>query len=895
MNSQWFRVYNELAQLVFSTFLSQRNPGNALFKRLIASPEFMDENHSWIDRIVTSENHSVDPIHLFASFNASNLTEENRIKKINLIFKILASASRYQIIDFLGCPTPRMIHINAPRRDDVTAEIWDVFINVMKNGRSALSQVVFSRFKSWYGIDVPSFTIFLFWIDSDHFLSLDKNTVNYLMNREIINTEPKNYQEYRALLENSDLGEYRVLSITALGYKPIEKIKESPNIVKAKPRKPVLPLEKQFPLDLPSKDYADCRLVGLYLYEKTMKSLSKVLDPGEYFFYKAFKLNRSKNNISFFPEKDSRIYHQDGFTINISAIVGENGSGKSTICELIFIALNNLAKKSKAIPGKLTYVEGLCIDLYVISGSMYKIMFREEITIERFHYDELQAKYIDPSHIRLDEFSFQQFFYTIAVNYAQYGLNSTQIGQWIRSMFYKNDQYQIPITLTPFRDAGNIDINRENVLLGSRLLANLLMKTDDQDEKRGIDNVRKLTKRKYAQKIELTLDRDKTRTIYKEKTILIERKDLSGYWKQVLAQFRESFKISSSFPEELPAKINTYKQASWVYILKKLINIAINYPQYNSFFDPAANEFKNMNTYLERLSGNYTHVTHKLRQTIHFLEHDHISKFITGRINPFEISLSALSEDILVKKSDIGDERLDTIHFIPPPIFKVDVILSGDVKFSSLSSGEKQKIYSINSIIYHLKNLDSITNDGDLIPYRFANVIFDEVELYFHPEMQKNYIDYFLNYIKLMNFKRLSGLNILFITHSPFILSDIPADNILFLGEPDEVKISTFGANIHQLLSESFFLKSFMGDYARKTINDLIDFLTTKNYIHNVKLRKEPWDDISAFNFIHKIGEPLIRDRLLDLHREKYPPEEPNIVTILKARIKELEDEKNKN
>lgn len=57
-------------------------------------------------------------------------------------------------------------------------------------------------------------------------------------------------------------------------------------------------------------------------------------------------------------------------------------------------------------------------------------------------------------------------------------------------------------------------------------------------------------------------------------------------------------------------------------------------------------------------------------------------------------------------------------------------------KFDHLSSGEKQQIYTISSMVYQLHHLNSAGKGK--IQYRNANIIFDEVDLYFHPDYQKN-------------------------------------------------------------------------------------------------------------------------------------------------------------
>src|SRR5699024_2999392 len=107
----------------------------------------------------------------------------------------------------------------------------------------------------------------------------------------------------------------------------------------------------------------------------------------------------------------------------------------------------------------------------------------------------------------------------------------------------------------------------------------------------------------------------------------------------------------------------------------------------------------------------------------------------------------------------------DSVNYLPPPIFNTDLILSKPlfdadfphmyVPFSGLSSGERQIAYTISNILYHLTNIDSEWDDTfrwkdkrSIIKYKFINIILDEVELYFHPEMQRQFVFLLLHAIR---------------------------------------------------------------------------------------------------------------------------------------------------
>lgn len=119
-------------------------------------------------------------------------------------------------------------------------------------------------------------------------------------------------------------------------------------------------------------------------------------------------------------------------------------------------------------------------------------------------------------------------------------------------------------------------------------------------------------------------------------------------------------------------------------------------------------------------------------------------------------------------------------------------------------------------------------NDREQIVYKHINVIFDEIELYFHPEMQRNFISTLLHGLQQLPLSGIRSLHFMVVTHSPFVLSDIPTQNILFLEKgghkAGKSEVASFGANIHTMLVNSFFLKGgAMGQFAKETIVRMID------------------------------------------------------------------------
>lgn len=185
------------------------------------------------------------------------------------------------------------------------------------------------------------------------------------------------------------------------------------------------------------------------------------------------------------------------------------------------------------------------------------------------------------------------------------------------------------------------------------------------------------------------------------------------------------------------------------------------------------------------------------------------------------------------------------------------------------------------------------------------NILFciDEGETSFHPNWQKEYI---YNLIKFLseNFKE-KEIHIIITSHSPFILSDIPKENVIFLDKykknedknqkegncknvTKDIKLKTFGANIHTLLSDGFFMSDgLMGEFAKSKITEILDFL---NDIEELKTIQEK----QIKPIIESIGEDFLREKLLKMYNKKYTiKSKDDEIEELKAEIERLKNVQN--
>lgn len=256
--------------------------------------------------------------------------------------------------------------------------------------------------------------------------------------------------------------------------------------------------------------------------------------------------------------------------------------------------------------------------------------------------------------------------------------------------------------------------------------------------------------------------------------------------------------------------------------------------------------YKDVLKYRKRLKKEEIEVLNKLFDNIERVLSQKVIKKLDKIIENFEFArqmLKFLNNEDGSKIFDINEnvkhdfvyENYDNECVIERPVNKNMLPLlmayissvKGDnhyINFSwGMSSGE-YNMFNLFSRIYHDLNLYRtryLKKDTLLI-------LIDEADLYFHPSWQQNYLQLIIKFLKeitnIMNIK--TKIQIIFNTHSPIMLSDMPFDNTIYLEKIDyvienanviknveviknvtkEKKRNLFGANIYDLYKDSFFM-----------------------------------------------------------------------------------------
>lgn len=146
------------------------------------------------------------------------------------------------------------------------------------------------------------------------------------------------------------------------------------------------------------------------------------------------------------------------------------------------------------------------------------------------------------------------------------------------------------------------------------------------------------------------------------------------------------------------------------------------------------------------------------------------------------------------------------------------------------------------SLVHRKESLVNFYNDPQRYDVQKCDSVilfFDEADLTLHPEWQRQFVSILAAYLPMLykdpyyEGSEPSGckdIQIILSTHSPIMLGDFPSASVIYLKKDengisvdDQSKLQTFGQNIYTILKEGFYLgEGTVGELARRKIKEVM-------------------------------------------------------------------------
>lgn len=535
--------------------------------------------------------------------------------------------------------------------------------------------------------------------------------------------------------------------------------------------------------------------------------------------------------------KDNSNFSLFNKNIKLNVIAGENGSGKSAILEHIY-NFSNMSyfyeeKENNSTHGGSDFIVFKKDTNLYLKGDKYGIydtMFNNELEL-KIHDETLNCSLINHNNEVLNTDSLPEinnFFKTLKVLLKKFDI----LEYFDEKFIFKN------LKISFKRE----DINQFNSkkIEGIKFFDNLKEKIKVLIE----NNVEEITYREKNSNYN-------KKTMFTTKNIEFELK--ITYFINYLGSLQGRFQDNSAI-EFLNSHQNFFDELTFENMFDLIISFNEKINEQDIFHTSYEEEILSIKLLIENLSKLYKKNSNKFTMQSQYI---YYNEFFIDYETSVQLNFKEDSSVILPILEELKKiEYSDFFELINFDLLSYD----NNTSFSSLSSGEKSLINKFMLIFYEI-----IFNYSEII-------LLDEPDTLLHPNWSKVFIKKLLKILENDSTLKTYNIHIILTTHSPFLLSDIPKENIIFLKNgkqeyPFKDNQQTFGANIHTLLSHGFFMEDgLMGEYAKEKINEVIQILK-KDSLSSDEIK-------TCKDIISIIGEPILQKTLQSqLDMKLYPKE----------------------
>lgn len=568
-----------------------------------------------------------------------------------------------------------------------------------------------------------------------------------------------------------------------------------------------------------------------------------------------------KKNINKIPK---HFYGRNIDSINI--IIGKNGTGKSSILEMmsLFDRINGTYKSYVDYPKEFLII--------------YKTNNEKEFVLEGYHEND-NDKYFEFLKIPKDSLTFLVNYYTIKIteNYEFIGTNNPKnlkdtgilrikYGEEKINFFEKKYSYEEA-------EQGNYKINT------------------------GVSEGNKATIYEY-----FINKKNIQSELYRDANIVIEIPELDFYIDKIKNPFEiiKEIKLFNILKEEKIKDVVIKNYSNYLFSYRIWEIIENKSFQVDEILDIIKSEkikleeIKNTEQILEKLLEeikeyeNIKELSNKIHEILLLLNDIQVSeinfKRKTNVLKRYEIK----GTDSRIKKFLEKYDEIVNYSWTNKRLYLSEFEKILNITEEGMSDGERVRV-NIFSTIHRF-----LGENGELKNKKYVTLLFDEVEMFLHPEWSRTFLNDLLFELKDYAEKQ---FKIIFASHSPFLLSDICSEGVIYLEKKaretvvKEVEIKNFGANIIDLFKNTMFLKSTFGEFATKKIKWVVKKIDEIESYFEIKNNPE-------INYIiEEIGEKLISNKLKSMIEAKFENNDKEYyekkIKEYQAKIREIEEKEN--
>ncbi|QLK60996.1 AAA family ATPase [Enterobacteriaceae bacterium Kacie_13] len=550
------------------------------------------------------------------------------------------------------------------------------------------------------------------------------------------------------------------------------------------------------------------------------------------------------------------------YITNVNAVIGRNGSGKSTMLSLL--GLKKVDRRFELQSAKWFAVYYVADNTFVVEGQDSSLLEESPYYTDKDYFFQTDINALKYSTVLSDSgYIDQEIRRTVVLHFPEMKLRRPDSQEDMVQSFKREYLYQGKAWVYKY----------------------LIRKYKDLDEKIS------------DQSLVFRISNSFTNNNYNDNKLIEIYNDLDGF-------YTANINTDMPYPKR-PILITGYKNLFIIHLLEMLINeyaleaVSVTMPDSIDKMIDSKNAAK-FTRHNKKISsqGGYDALKARLLKKL--------KKVISITSEIYGTSIHINWDKIVKYLESLDDKDFSTNGYeftlvsqlskIDPNIYSILLELENeairnvvDVRFPYKSDGESAIINKLSAICCAVEKNIKLGFDKFIL-------LLDEIDLHLHPEWSRKFLCILLEILEELSndseFEPAESFQVIMTTHAPYIISDLPKEKIIKIVRDEQEFLHTvpssfgFASNIHDIINDSFFLSTTIGEFASKKLEPVIKFLNNPQHI-------KPEDLKNIYRTINLVDDRFVKNKLLQMFasRPESKSDKQKELLILEAKVMQLKQE----